>query len=152
MTAGYGSARPGHNVSLHELYLTIDHRCGKCDAWGVSALDPSIAEQLAQDLPPEDFRRIVETFEDDLGRLAAELERAGLAGSLDAYRRVAHSLAGAAAAVGAVMLERTARVAMDPRSGMPPAQMVPIIRAQAAAALQELAVLAARAGDDSAAP
>jgi HPt (histidine-containing phosphotransfer) domain-containing protein len=116
----------------------------------VSALDPSIAEQLAQDLPPEDFRRIVETFEDDLGRLAGELEQAGLAGKLDAYRRAAHSLAGAASAVGAVMLERTARVAMDPRSGMTPGQMVPIIRAQAAAALQELAVLAARADDDSA--
>ena len=117
---------------------------------GVSALDPSIAEQLAQDLPPEDFRRIVETFEDDLGRLAGELERAGLAGNLDAYRRAAHSLAGAASAVGAILLERTARVAMDPRSGMTPAQMVPIVRAQATAALQELAVLAARPGDASA--
>lgn len=115
----------------------------------MSALDPSIAEQLAQDLPLEDFRRIVETFEDDLGRLAGEFERAGLAGNLDAYRRAAHGLAGAAAAVGAVMLERTARVAMDPRSGMTPAQMVPLIRAQAAAALEELAVLAMRAGDDS---
>jgi HPt (histidine-containing phosphotransfer) domain-containing protein len=117
---------------------------------GVTALDPSIAGQLAQDLPPEDFRRIVETFEDDLGRLAGELEQAGLAGDLDAYRRAAHSLAGAAAAVGAVMLERTARVAMDPRSAMMPAQLVPIIRAQAAVALQELAVLAAGAGEASA--
>ena len=116
----------------------------------MTAFDPSIAEQLAQDLPPEDFRRIVETFEDDLGRLAGELERAGLAGNLDAYRRAAHSLAGAAAAVGAIVLERTARVAMDPRSGMMPAQLVPIIRAQAAVALQELAVLAAGAGKDSA--
>jgi HPt (histidine-containing phosphotransfer) domain-containing protein len=116
----------------------------------VTALDPSIAGQLAQDLPPEDFRRIVETFEDDLGRLAAELEQAGLAGDLDAYRRAGHSLAGAAAAVGAIMLERTARVAMDPRSGMMPAQLVPIIRAQATVALQELAVLAAGAGEASA--
>lgn len=115
----------------------------------MNALDPSIAEQLAQDLPPEDFRRIVETFEEDLGRLAGELEQTGSAGNIDAYRRAAHSLAGAAAAVGAVMLERTARVAMDPRSGMAPAQMVPIIRAQATAALQELAVLAARAGGDA---
>jgi chemotaxis protein histidine kinase CheA len=109
-----------------------------------------IAEQLAHDLPPENFRRIVETFEDDLGCLAAELERAGLTGNLDAIRRAAHSLAGAAAAVGAIMLERTARVAMDPRSGMMPAEMVPIIRSQAAVALRELAVLAACAGEASA--
>jgi HPt (histidine-containing phosphotransfer) domain-containing protein len=113
----------------------------------VSALDPSIAEQLAQDLPPADFRRIIETFEDDLGRLAGELEQAGIAGNLDAYRRAAHSLAGAAAAVGATMLERTARVAMDPRATLPPDQLVPMIRAQASAALAELAALAARAGD-----
>lgn len=116
----------------------------------MSALDPSIAGQLAHDLPPEDFRRIVETFEQDLGRLAGELEQAGLAGNLIAYRRAAHGLAGAAAAVGAMLLERTARVAMDPRSGMTPAQMVPIIRAQAVAALQELAGLASRTGLDRA--
>ena len=114
---------------------------------GVSALDPSIAEQLAQDLPPEDFRRIVETFEDDLGRLAGELDRHGLAGNLDGYRRAAHSLAGAAAAVGATMLERTARIAMDPRANLTPAQLVPMIRAQARAALEELAALAIRAGE-----
>lgn len=114
----------------------------------MTALDPSIAEQLAQDLPPADFRRIVETFEDDLGRLAGELEQAGLAGNLDSYRRAAHSLAGAAAAVGAVMLERTARVAMDSRSSLAPQQLVPMIRAQATAALQELAALAARAEQD----
>jgi hypothetical protein len=48
------------------------------------------------------------------------------------------------------MLERTARVAMDPRSGMMPAEMVPIIRSQAAVALRELAVLAACAGEASA--
>jgi len=112
----------------------------------VSALDPSIAEQLAQDLPPADFRRIVETFEDDLGRLAAELEHAGTAGNADAYRRAAHRLAGAASAVGAVLLERTARVAMDPRAGMPPSELVPMVRIQAMAALQELAALALRVG------
>jgi HPt (histidine-containing phosphotransfer) domain-containing protein len=113
----------------------------------VSALDPGIAEQLAQDLPPEDFRRIIETFEDDLGRLAGQLEQAGSAGNLDGYRRAAHSLAGAAAAVGAVLLERTARIAMEHRPDMPPARMIPLIREQAAAALRELAALAAKVGD-----
>jgi HPt (histidine-containing phosphotransfer) domain-containing protein len=106
-----------------------------------------IAEQLAHDLPPENFRRIVETFEDDLGRLAGQLEQAGSAGNLDGYRRAAHSLAGAAAAVGAVLLERTARIAMEHRPDMPPAQMIPLIREQAAAALRELAALAAKVGD-----
>lgn len=107
----------------------------------MSALDPSIAGQLAQDLPPDDFRLIIETFRDDLRRLSGELERYGEAGNLEGYRRAAHSLAGAAAAVGAVMLERTARIAMDPRAAMPPAQLVPMIRAQAEAALAELAAL-----------
>ena len=113
----------------------------------MSVLDPSIAEQLAQDLPPADFRRIIETFEDDLGRLAGQLEHAGLAGNLEAYRRAAHSLAGAAAAVGASELERTARRAMDPRATDAPAELIGLVRVQAAAALRELAALAARAGD-----
>lgn len=111
---------------------------------GVTALDPSIAEQLARDLPAEDFRRILETFEEDLSRLAGELDQAAAAGDAEAYRRAAHNLAGAAAAVGAVALERAARIALDPRAGVPPQQMVPRVRAEAAAALQELAALAAR--------
>ncbi|RAI60563.1 hypothetical protein DOO78_00010 [Roseicella frigidaeris] len=113
---------------------------------GVSALDPSIAEQLARDLPAEDFRRILETFEEDLDRLAGELEQAAAAGNDEAYRRAAHNLSGAAAAVGAVMLERAVRGALDPRTGLPPQQLVPAIRAEAAAALRELTALAARHG------
>ncbi|MDO9707529.1 Hpt domain-containing protein [Paracraurococcus lichenis] len=112
----------------------------------MSALDPDIAGLLAQELPAADFRRIVETFEDDIGRLTGELEQAGAAGRLDEYRRVAHGLAGAAGAVGATLLERTARLAMDPRSTLPPQQMVPMIRAQARAALEELAALLRRVG------
>ncbi|SDD09726.1 Hpt domain-containing protein [Belnapia rosea] len=111
---------------------------------GVSAIDPNIAEQLAQDLPPADFRRIIETFEDDLGRLAHQLEAAAIAGNWDNYQRAAHSLAGAAAAVGAIPLEQAARVAMDPQSPHPPAVVVPVIRDRAMAALQELSALVAR--------
>ena len=110
----------------------------------MSALDPSIAGQLAQDLQPADFRRIIETFKEDLGRLAGELESLGLAGDTEGYRRAAHSLAGAAAAIGATMLERTARIAMDPRATLGPAQLVPMIKAQAKAVLEELAALAHR--------
>ena len=112
----------------------------------VSALDPSIAEQLAQDLAPADFRRILETFEDDLGRLARQLEAAAVAGHWDGYQRAAHSLAGAAAAVGAVALEAAARIAMDRHSPHPPAVVVPLIRDLAMAAVRELAALAARFG------
>ncbi|MCB4820477.1 Hpt domain-containing protein [Roseicella aerolata] len=103
--------------------------------------------QLAEILPPAEFRRIIETFREDLGRLTAELERSGQAGNPETYRRAAHALAGAAAAVGAVLLERTARIAMDPRCGLPPTQMVPMIRAQAGLALEELARLAGQPGN-----
>lgn len=112
----------------------------------MNALDPSIAEQLAQDLPPADFRRIIETFESDLGRLAMQLEAAAIAGNWDGYQRAAHSLAGAAAAVGATPLEEAARVAMDPRSPHPPAVVVPVIRDRAIAAVRALAALATRYG------
>lgn len=122
----------------------IDRARAKCDPFQVNALDPSIADQLAQDLPPADFRRITETFEDDLGRLAVQLEEAAMAGNRDGYHRAAHSLAGAAAAVGAVLLEQAARVAMDPRSPHPPATVVPVIRERASAALRALATLAGR--------
>jgi hypothetical protein len=105
---------------------------------------------LAQDLPPADFRRIIETFEDDLARLAAQLEAAGTAGDREGYRRAAHSLAGAAAAVGAVLLERTARQAMDPRGGMPPEELIPLLRGHAAAALAALGgLLAPEQGGDA---
>lgn len=110
----------------------------------MSAIDLPVAEQLAQDLSPADFRRIIETFEDDLTRLAQQLEAAAIAGNWDGYQRAAHSLAGAAAAVGATPLEQAARVAMDPRSPHPPAVVVPVIRDRAQAALQALTALVAR--------
>ena len=139
-------ASPG---TSHDTF-SINHRLTQVPQnathHGVNALDPSIAEQLAQDLPPADFRRIIETFETDLGRLAMQLEAAAIAGNWDGYQRAAHSLVGAAAAVGAIPLEEAARVAMDPRSPHPPAVVVPVIRDRAIAAVRELAVLAARFG------
>ncbi len=109
----------------------------------MNAIDPDIAGQLAADLPREDFVRIVRTFETDLGRLAVMLEQAVAAGDLDGYRRAAHSLAGAAAAVGARRLEQVARMAMDHRSTADPAYLARGVRYEAAAALTELAALAA---------
>ncbi|NKC29524.1 Hpt domain-containing protein [Falsiroseomonas selenitidurans] len=109
----------------------------------MSAIDPEIAGQLASDLPREDFVRILRTFEDDLGRLARMLEAAVAAGDQDGYRRAAHSLAGAAAAVGARRLEQVARVAMDHRSNADPRALAVQVRHEAGAALAELSALAA---------
>ena len=107
----------------------------------MSALDPNVATQLAEDLPPDVFRTIIATFEEDLGRLARELNIAALAGDQDGYERAAHSLAGAAAAVGAVGLEREARIAMDHRQPEPAATVLPRLLAEAEGALAALRAL-----------
>lgn len=107
----------------------------------MSALDPEVANQLAEDLPPDVFRTIISTFEDDLTRLAQELAAAAQAGNQEAYERAAHSLAGAAAAVGAVGLEREARIAMDHRQPVPPQEVLPRLLTEAKAALQALHAL-----------
>ena len=104
----------------------------------MSALDPQVAHQLAEDLPPDVFRTIISTFEEDLGRLAQELAAAAQAGDQDGYERAAHSLAGAAAAVGAVGLEREARIAMDHRQPEAPASVLPRLMTEAKAALEAL--------------
>jgi len=114
-----------------------------CDRCPVSAIDPDIAGQLAADLSAADFVRILKTFEADLGRLSAELEAAAGAGRLEEYRRLAHSLAGAAAAVGARRLEQVARIAMDRGNGNDPALLAVRVRQEARAALAELNALTA---------
>lgn len=114
----------------------------QCERWIVNAIDPEIAGQLASDLPREDFVRIVRTFEDDLGRLARLLEAAVAAGDEEGYRRSAHSLAGAAAAVGARRLEQVARIAMDHRNPADPRVLAPQVRQEASEALAELSALA----------
>jgi HPt (histidine-containing phosphotransfer) domain-containing protein len=108
----------------------------------MSAIDAEIAGQLAADLPVEDFVRIVRTFERDLLRLSRELDQAVANRSLEQYRRIAHSLAGAAAAVGAKRLEKVARIAMDATAATDPRQIAAAIQLEAKAALAELAALA----------
>lgn len=108
----------------------------------MSALDPDIAAQLAEDLPPAVFRRIIATFEQDLARLTAELEAAAATGNTSGYLRAAHSLTGAAAAVGARRLEFEARLAMDPAQPESPATILPRLSAESRAALAELHALA----------
>jgi hypothetical protein len=68
--------------------------------------------QLAEDLSPEDVRRVLGVFEDDVRRLVGNLDAAAVAGDVDAFRRVAHGLAGAAGAVGAKPLEQACRAVM----------------------------------------
>jgi HPt (histidine-containing phosphotransfer) domain-containing protein len=107
----------------------------------MSALDPAVANQLAEDLPPDVFRMIISTFEEDLTRLAQELDAAAQSGDQDGYERAAHSLAGAAAAVGAVGLEREARIAMDHRQPEAAATVLPRLLREAKAALEALNAL-----------
>jgi len=68
--------------------------------------------QLAEDLSPEDVRRVLGVFETDVRRLVANLDAAAVAGDVTGFKRVAHGLAGAAGAVGAKLLEQACRNAM----------------------------------------
>jgi HPt (histidine-containing phosphotransfer) domain-containing protein len=103
----------------------------------VNAIDPEIARQLAAELPHDVFVGVVRTFEADLARLAQQMVDALKAGEMEAYRRNAHSLAGAAGAIGARRLEALARHAMSPAS-VPGPDAVVELGAEAKAALAEL--------------
>lgn len=121
---------------------------GEGDEWRSSVLDPAIAHALTQDLPPAIFRRILETFEADVARLTAQLVAAAAMLDADGFRRAAHSLAGAAASVGAVLLEQSARQAMAP-TAEPDRGVAARIQAQGAMAVQALAALATRQSEGS---
>ena len=75
-------------------------------------IDQDALRQLAVDLPPEDLQLVMQTFRADTERLNAAMDAAGQAGDAAAWRRAAHGLAGAAAAVGAIGVEGLARQAM----------------------------------------
>ena len=109
----------------------------------MSILDPEVAGQLAEDLPPDVFRTIISTFEDDLTRLTQELATSARCGDQEGYERAAHSMVGAAAAVGATGLEREARIAMDHRQPEAPSLVLPRLLNEAKAALQALHALIA---------
>jgi len=107
----------------------------------VTAIDPDVAGQLAQDLPRDVFVTIVRTFEADLARLVHEMEEAARVGEVEAYRGAAHGLAGAAGSIGARRLEALARRAMRPDEPAPPRRMVLDVGEEARAALAGLAAL-----------
>jgi HPt (histidine-containing phosphotransfer) domain-containing protein len=115
----------------------VDPGSGFCNLPVVKAIDPEIARQLAAELPHDVFVGVVRTFEADLARLVQQMVDALKAGEMDSYRRNAHSLAGAAGAIGARRLEALARQAMSP--GAPPAAAAVLeLGAEARAALAEL--------------
>ena len=113
----------------------------------MSAIDPEVAGQLAEELPRDVFVRIVRTFEQDLAKLVRQMVDAARAGDVAEYRRAAHGLAGAAGSIGAKALEILARQAMRPDDRTPAQQMILGIGQEAKAALSELAVLASEDGD-----
>ncbi len=103
-------------------------------------IDLAVAGQLANSLAPADFGRILESFAQDVRRLADEMEMAGRLGDLAGLRRAAHGLAGAAAAVGATALESAARRAMA-QQGPCPEALVPEIRQAGLRAVDALRAL-----------
>jgi hypothetical protein len=108
-------------------------------AGGVSALDLDIAGSLATELAPRDFGRIVDSFAEDIDRLADEMEAGDRAGDRMAIHRAAHGLAGAAAAIGAITLEQAARAGLG-KGGYPP-DLIAVVRQAGADAMRELRAL-----------
>ncbi len=104
----------------------------------MDTINKEVARQLAEDLPPSVLRSIITTFETDIGRLAQELLAAGRSGNAEGYHRAAHSIAGAASAVGASRLEHQARLAMNPDHGEPPHVVMPRLMMEAGAAIEAL--------------
>ena len=98
--------------------------------------------QLAEDLSPEDVRRVLDVFAADVRRLVGELNVAAGAGDVSALKRVAHGLAGAAGAVGSKALEQTCRAVMG-RTDLNPGLLAPLARRIDALAEMALADLAA---------
>lgn len=109
----------------------------------VSALDQDFVAQLVEDLAPEELRLIVRTFGRDLERLMASLEQAAAAGDHAGFGRRAHTLAGAAGAVGARPLQRMARRLSEADTGEDLPLALRVLRAQAREALGALEALAA---------
>jgi HPt (histidine-containing phosphotransfer) domain-containing protein len=114
----------------------------------MSAIDIDVLTQLAADLPGDDLRLVLQTFESDVARLGAALAAAGQAGDAVAWRRTAHGMAGAAAAVGARTLEHLARQAMAQATIDPATASTALssINAAIAATLDELRDFTAAGG------
>lgn len=102
---------------------------------------PGFAAQLSADLAPEDVRRVLGVFGTDVARLNLALTQAAAAGDAAACQRVAHSLAGAAGAVGADKLDQACQVLMAD-GNLADGHRHPVGIAQAAAAIDRLCAAA----------
>lgn len=78
----------------------------------MSNIDSETLNQLIEDIPPVDLRNVLKMFQDDMQQLSQKITASAMVGDLESFRRSAHSLAGAASAIGAVTLETVARAAM----------------------------------------
>ncbi len=117
----------------------IDEIGSEWHSGSVSPLDLDIAGSLARELAPRDFGMIVESFAQDIQRLTDEMA-AGLAtGDRFAVHGAAHGLAGAAASVGAVMLEKAARRGLGKEAC--PADLIPVVRGAGVEAIRALRLL-----------
>jgi HPt (histidine-containing phosphotransfer) domain-containing protein len=101
-------------------------------------LDTETVAQLREDLPAEALEAILATFEADVARLTGELQASIEAGDAAAFHRCAHTLAGAAGAVGARQLAETARRCMAASTPEDRALVQPLVRVQARAAMAAL--------------
>lgn len=104
----------------------------------METINAEVMRQLAEELPPATLRSIIGTFEADIIRLAQELLVASKGGDADAYHRAAHSIAGAASAVGAGRLEHEARLAMNPSHNEAGHIVMPRLMMEAKAAIEAL--------------
>jgi chemotaxis protein histidine kinase CheA len=104
----------------------------------MGALDPDTIAELRADLPPAALAAILATFEADLGRLQGELQRALAAADLVAFGRAAHTLSGAAGAVGARDVRETARACLAAENVAEGALLLPLLRVKGRAALAAL--------------
>lgn len=79
----------------------------------VDSPSPEIAAQLRADLPASAVSHVLGVFQSEMQGLVKTLHDAALAEDPVEYRRIAHRIAGSAAAVGAADLEKGARLAME---------------------------------------
>jgi HPt (histidine-containing phosphotransfer) domain-containing protein len=107
----------------------------------MSVLDAETVAQLREDLPAEALAAILATFEADVARLTGDLQAALAAGDAATFHRCAHTLAGAAGAVGARQLADTARHCMAASTAEDRAMVHPLVRVQARSAVAELRTL-----------
>ena len=110
----------------------------------MSTLDIDFIGSLARHLAPGDFGIIVESFAQDIQRLTDEMAAGLDAGDRAGVHGAAPGIAGAAASVGAVMLEKAARRGLG--GAACPADLVPEVRAAGIEAVRALRRLA-RASD-----